>query len=193
MAFTPRFSPDGQQVVLRLQQGGNANIFDHRPPDPATTRLTDAAAIDTAPSYSPDGAQIVFESDRGGSAAALRHERRRLGPAAHQLRPRALRHAGLVAARRPHRLHQAGGRQFKIGVIKPDGSGERILTEGFHNEGPTWAPNGRVMMFFRDSPAPTAARSSGRSTSPAITSSGCRRRRFASDPAWSPLSTDRRA
>ena len=34
--------------------------------------------------------------------------------------------------------------------MKPDGSGERILTEGFHNEGPTFAPNGRVIMFFRD-------------------------------------------
>ncbi len=31
-------------------------------------------------------------------------------------------------------------------MMKPDGSGERILTEGFHNEGPTWAPNG----LFRD-------------------------------------------
>ena len=42
------------------------------------------------------------------------------------------------------------GGNFAIGVMKPDGSGERILTEGFHNEGPTWAPNGRVLMFFRD-------------------------------------------
>ena len=36
--------------------------------------------------------------------------------------------------------------------MRPDGSGERVLTEGFHNEGPTWAPNGRVLMFFRESP-----------------------------------------
>ena len=33
--------------------------------------------------------------------------------------------------------------------MKPDGSGERVLTEGYHNEGPTWAPNGRVIMFTR--------------------------------------------
>ena len=44
---------------------------------------------------------------------------------------------------------QAGGK-FAIGVMKPDGTGERVLTEGFHNEGPTFAPNGRVIMFFRD-------------------------------------------
>ena len=58
--------------------------------------------------------------------------------------------AGLVAEGRLHRLHQAAPGAFAIGVMKPDGSGERILTEGFHNEGPTWAPNGLFLMFFRD-------------------------------------------
>ena len=43
-----------------------------------------------------------------------------------------------------------GGGQFSIGIMKPDGSGERLLTSGYHNEGPTFAPNGRVVMFFRD-------------------------------------------
>ena len=43
-----------------------------------------------------------------------------------------------------------GGGQFAIGIMKTDGSGERILTSGFHNEGPTFAPNGRVVMFFRE-------------------------------------------
>ena len=50
-----------------------------------------------------------------------------------------------------------GGR-FLIGVMRPDGSGERVLTEGFHNEGPTWAPNGRVLMFFRRMLGARAAR-----------------------------------
>ena len=43
-----------------------------------------------------------------------------------------------------------GGGQFSIGIMKPDGSGERLLASGYHNEGPTFAPNGRVVMFFRD-------------------------------------------
>ena len=46
---------------------------------------------------------------------------------------------------------QIGG-HFLIGVVQPDGRGERILTEGYHNEGPSWSPNGRVIMFFRESP-----------------------------------------
>jgi hypothetical protein len=37
-----------------------------------------------------------------------------------------------------------------IGVMGVDGRGERILTEGFQNEGPTFAPNGLVLMFLRD-------------------------------------------
>src|SRR5690606_801769 len=67
MSFSPRFSPDGQRVIMSLQQGGNANLFVMDLRSRATTRLTDTAAIDTAPSYSPDATRICFESDRGGS------------------------------------------------------------------------------------------------------------------------------
>jgi len=75
---------------------------------------------------------------------------------------------------------------FAIGIMKPDGSGERILTEGFHNEGPTWAPNGRYLMFFRDAGGNSGARmfmvdTTGRVEVP-VPSPG-----YASDPAWSPL------
>ncbi len=37
---------------------------------------------------------------------------------------------------------------FSIGVMHPDGSGERLLSEGWDVEGPTFAPNGRVLMFL---------------------------------------------
>ena len=42
------------------------------------------------------------------------------------------------------------GAVFHIGVMKPDGSAERILTDSYLDEGPTWAPNGRVLMFTRE-------------------------------------------
>ena len=108
MTFAPRFSPDGQRVIMSLQQGGNANLFVMDLRSKATTRLTDTPAIDTAPSYSPDGARICFESDRGGTQQiyVMSAERRRR--AAHQLRRGQLLDAGVVAARRLHRLHQAG-------------------------------------------------------------------------------------
>ena len=96
--------------------------------------------------------QIVFESDRDGSQQIYVMNADGSGQRRISSGERQLLDPGLVAARRSHRLHQEAGGQFLIGVMKPDGSGERILTEGFHNEGPTWAPNGRVLMFFRESP-----------------------------------------
>jgi dipeptidyl aminopeptidase/acylaminoacyl peptidase len=111
MTFSPRFSPDGQKVIMSLQQDGNANIYTMDLRSRATTRLTNTAAIDTSPSYSPDGSQIVFESDRGGRQqlyimGADGSNQRRVF-----VRRRILFDAGLVAARRPDRVHQAVGRK----------------------------------------------------------------------------------
>jgi TolB protein len=187
MAFSPRFSPDGQQVVLSLQQGGNSNIYRLDLRTRQLTRLTDSPSIDTAPSYSPDGSQLVFESDRGGqqqlyimSAAGGPAQRISFGQGRYGT-PVWSPRGDLIAFTK-----QEGG-SFKIGVIRPDGSGERILTEGFHNEGPTWAPNGRVVMFFRD-----AGGSSGGPQLYSVDITGYNEQMvptpaFASDPAWSPL------
>jgi TolB protein len=78
--------------------------------------------------------------------------------------------------------------QFGIGVMRPDGSGERLLTEGFLVEAPTWSPNGRVLMFFRQEKAGEGG-SQPRLFSIDLT--GYNEREIvtptpASDPAWSP-------
>jgi TolB protein len=170
MSFSPRFSPDGQRVIMSLQQGGNSNLFVMDLRSRSTTRLTDTPAIDTSPSYSPDGSRICFESDRDGEPQIDGC----YSP------PGGSPRGDYIA------FNKQGGGQFSIGIIKPDGSGERILTSGFHDEGPTFAPNGRVVMFFRD-PGGNAGPSlftvdiSGRNEQPVPTPS------FASDPAWSPL------
>jgi TolB protein len=186
MSFSPRFSPDGQRVILSLQQGSNSNLFVMDLRSKATTRLTDTPAIDTAPCYAPDGSQICFESDRGG------HPQIYIMPAVGGAAQRISFGEGSYSTPvwSPHGDYIAFTRQyqgkFAIGVMKPDGSGERILTEGFHNEGPTFSPNGRVIMFFRD-PGGSAGPSlftvdvGGRNEQRVQTPS------FASDPAWSPL------
>jgi TolB protein len=187
MTFAPRFSPDGERVIMSLQQEGNANIFAMDLRSQKTTRLTNDAAIDTSPCYSPDGSRIVFESDRGGSqqiyvmgADGSDPKRITFGEGTYST-PVWSPRGDLIAFTR----RNAG--QFGIGVIKPDGSGMRILTEGFHNEGPTWAPNGRVLMFFRDTPG-----ANGGPQLWTIDVTGYNEARlptpsFASDPAWSPL------
>jgi TolB protein len=186
MSFSPRFSPDGQRVILSLQQGSNSNIYVMDLRSKATTRLTDTQAIDTAPSYSPDGSQICFESDRGG------HQQIYVMPAAGGAAQRISFGEGSYSTPvwSPRGDYIAFTRQaqdkFAIGVMQPDGKGERILTEGFHNEGPTFSPNGRVIMFFRDpggssGPSLYSVDISGRFEQRVPTPS------FASDPAWSPL------
>jgi len=186
MTFAPRFSPDGQRVIMSLQQGGNANIFVMDLRSKTTTRLTDTAAIDTAPSYSPDGARICFESDRGGSqqiyimgAGGGQAQRVSFGEGSYSTPVWSPRGDYIAFTKR-------GRGTFGIGVMKPDGQGERLLTEGFHNEGPTWAPNGRVLMFFRDpggnaGPGLYTVDITGRNEQRIPTPS------YASDPAWSPL------
>jgi TolB protein len=184
MTFAPRFSPDGQRVIMSLQQGGASNLFTMDLRSRNTTRLTDTPAIDTSPSYSPDGQRICFESDRGGrqqiyvmSASGGQAQRISFGDGSYST-PVWSPRGDFIAFTR-----QAGGK-FGIGIMKPDGSGERVLTEGYHNEGPTFAPNGRVLMFFRDpgnGPSLYTIDVTGRNEQRVQTPS------FASDPAWSPL------
>ena len=190
MTFSPRFSPDGQRVIMSLQQGGNSNLFVMDLRSKATTRLTDTPAIDTSPSYAPDGSRICFESDRGGKPQIY------VMPASGGPAQRISfskddtngSYSTPVWSPRGDDIAftKQGGGQFSIGIMKPDGSGERILTSGFHNEGPTFAPNGRVLMFFRDpggnsGPSLFTVDISGRNELRVPTPG------FASDPAWSPL------
>jgi TolB protein len=186
MSFSPRFSPDGQRVIMSLQERGNSNLFVMDLRSKATTRLTDTQAIDTAPSYSPDGTRICFESDRGGrqqiyvmSAAGGAAQRISFGDGSYSTPVWSPRGDYIAFTR-------LGQDKFAIGVMKPDGTGERVLTESFHNEGPTFSPNGRVIMFFRDpggnaGPSLYSVDISGRNEQRVPTPS------YASDPAWSPL------
>jgi TolB protein len=186
MSFSPRFSPDGQRVIMSLQQGGNSNLFVMDLRSKSTTRLTDTPAIDTSPSYAPDGSRLCFESDRGGkpqiyvmAATGGPAQRISFGDGTYST-PVWSPRGDYIA------FTKQGGGQFSIGIMKPDGSGERILSYGFHNEGPTFAPNGRVLMFFRDpggndGPSLFTVDISGRSEQKVPTPG------FASDPAWSPL------
>ena len=129
---------------------------------------------------------ITFESDRGGSQQIYVMSAR--GGGAKRISFGGGRYSTPVWSPKGDFIaftRQKGG-AFGIGVMKPDGSGERIITEGYHNEGPTWAPNGLYVMFFRDpggggGPKIYMADVFGRGEFPVPTQS------FGSDPAWGPL------
>ncbi|MGB8364856.1 MAG: Tol-Pal system beta propeller repeat protein TolB [Rhizomicrobium sp.] len=186
MTFSPRFSPDGNKVIMSLEKGGNSDIYVMDLRSRGVTRLTNDYSIDTSPSYSPDGKQITFESDRGGSQQI--YVMNADGSNSHRISFGAGKNGTPVWSPRGDLIaftKQAGG-TFRIGVMRPDGSGERIISDGWEDEGPTWAPNGRVLMFTR------TLRGGGGSQIWSVDITGRNERRVltpgdASDPAWSPL------
>jgi TolB protein len=185
MTFSPRFSPDGNKVAMTLETGGNSDIYVMDLRTRSSTRLTFDPAIDTSPTFSPDGKQIAFESDRGGSQQI--YVMNADGSNVHRISYGNGKNGTPVWSPRGDLIaftKQGGG--FHIGVMHTDGSGERIISNGWEDEGPTWAPNGRVLMFTR-----TLQGGHG-SQIWSVDVTGRNERRVltpgdASDPAWSPL------
>ncbi|HEV2867192.1 MAG TPA: Tol-Pal system beta propeller repeat protein TolB [Allosphingosinicella sp.] len=181
MTFAPRYSPDSRYIIFSMAVNGNTDIYRIPVSGGTPQRLTNSPGIDTGGSYSPDGSRIAFESDRGGSQQiyvmnADGSNQRRIsfgggGYATPVWSPR----GDLIAFTRTG--------SFRIGVMAPDGSGERLLTGGGYAEGPTWAPNGRAVMFTRGA-------SFGQLWYVDVASGATRQVPTplgGSDPAWSPL------
>ncbi len=190
MTFAPRFSPDSSKVLLSFASRGKTNIYEMDLKKRISKQLTFGSAIDTSPSYSPDGSQIVFNSDRGGNQQL--YVMNADGSDIRRISFGSGRYATPVWSPRGDYIaftKMAGG-QFYIGVMYPDGSGERLLASGYLVEGPTWSPNGRVLMYFRQE------KGGRRATAPvklySIDLTGYNERQIitpadGSDPAWSPL------
>jgi len=191
MSFAPRFSNDGKSIVMSIANGGTTQIFKMDLRSRQMIKLTSGSgAIDTSPSYSPDGNQIVFNSDRGGSqqlyimnADGSDVKRISFGDGRYGT-PVWSPRGDLIA------FTKMSGGQFYIGVMRTDGSGERVLTQSYLDEGPTWSPNGRVIMFHRQAQSTRTQAGRVRLYSVDLTGNNLREMPTpmdASDPAWSPL------
>ena len=191
MTFAPRFSPSGDKIIMSLAERGVTDIYEMNLNTQEVRRLTNSSSIDTSPSYSPDSSKIVFNSDRGGAQQLYIMDKN--GAKVKRISYGEGRYATPVWA--PKGKLIAFTKMFKnkfyIGVMAPDGSGERLLAEGYLVEGPTWAPNGRVLMYFKqDAPVDNGKSSNVNLYKVDIT--GFREERIltpsdGSDPAWSPL------
>ena len=196
MTFSPRFSPDGGSVIMAVTTSSGSDIVSVDLGSRASRRLTDSGSIDVSPCYSPDGTQIAFASDRGGdqqiyvmgsgggNATRISFGNGRYATPVWSPR------GDLIAFTR----YAGDTSNFAIGVMHPDGSGERILSESWAVEGPTFAPNGRVIMFWRETRARDARGSGFSSRLVSVDITGFNERvaetpTDASDPAWSPLGT----
>ena len=149
MTFAPHFSPDGSSVIMSFAAGGRTSLYNMNLGTRAIARITEGAQIDTSPCYSPDGNQIVFNSDRGGSAQLYvmparggDAERISFGKGSYRTPVWSPRGDWIT-------FTKLSKGSFYIGVMKPDGSGERLLAQGYVIDDPCWSPNGRVIMFTR--------------------------------------------
>ncbi|APE28023.1 Tol-Pal system beta propeller repeat protein TolB [Aurantiacibacter gangjinensis] len=183
--FAPRWSPDGRYILYSMAVAGNTDIYRVPATGGTPERLTDSPSIEVGGSYSPDGSRIVFESDQSGSQQcyvmdANGSNQRRISffggrCATPEWSPR----GDQIAFTRI-----AGN--FNIAVMNPQGRNMRVLTDAWHDEAPTWAPNGRIIQFFR------TERGSGDTAIYQVDLTGENERRLrtpvgASDPAWGPV------
>ena len=184
--FAPRWSPDGRNILFSMAIAGNTDVYRVSATGGAPVRLTTAPGIDVGGSYSPDGRQIVFESDRSGSQQVYvmnadgSGQRRISHGGGRYATPEWSPRGDLIA------FTKISG-DFKIAVMTPTGDNERILTNGWQDEQPSWSPNGRVLQYFRTTPG-----RDGNSQVWQVDLTGVNERRIptplsGSDPAWGPL------
>ena len=191
MTFAPRFSPDGKKIIMSFAEDGNSEIYTMNLDTRVVEKITDHTSIDTSPSYSPDGKYICFNSDRSGlqQIYVMRSDgsnvkRITFGKGLYGT-PVWSPRGDLIAFTKVHKS------RFYIGVMRTDGSGERLLTENFYQEAPSWSPNGRVLIFYRE----TKTDSEGKGFSAKLWSidlTGYNERMVetetdGSDPSWSSL------
>ena len=191
MTFAPRFSPDGKKIIMSFASDGNSDIYTMDLENRIVERITNHPSIDTSPSYSPNGKYICFNSDRSGyqqiyvmKSDGSNVKRISFGRGLYGT-PVWSPRGDLIAFTK---LHKG---KFYIGVMRIDGSGERLLTENFYQEAPSWSPNGRVLIFYRE----TKTDEEGEGFSAKLWSidlTGYNERQVptktdASDPSWSSL------
>jgi len=191
MTFAPRFSPDGKKIIMSFAKDGNSDIYTMDIETRLVEKITEHSSIDTSPSYSPDGKYICFNSDRSGlqqiyvmKSDGTDVKRITFGDGLYGT-PVWSPRGDLIAFTKVRKG------KFYIGVMRSDGSGERLLTENFYQEAPSWSPNGRVLIFYRE----TKSGSKGEGFSAKLWSidiTGYNERKIstetdASDPSWSSL------
>ena len=150
MSFAPRFSPDGKKITFSLTKKGSSNIFVQDLNNNDIIQITKNRHINTSPSFSPDNKSLVFSSDRSGKQNLyikkvdnnMREKAKRISYGEGNYATPAWSPRGdYIAFTKTYR------NEFYIGLIKQDGSGERIISKGYLTESPSWSPNGRTLVF----------------------------------------------
>jgi TolB protein len=143
---SPSWSSDGRMLALTLSKDGNPEIYLLTLATGVFRRLTRHTGIDTDPSWSPSGREIAFVSDRAGRPNIYVMDAegvnvRQLTTGGHHTQPRWSPKGDTIVFTTRAATHD-------LWAISPDGANPRRLTIGpGDNQGTTWAPNGRHLLF----------------------------------------------
>ena len=181
----PAFSPDGRKVAMTLSRSGNPEIFVM---DLATNRqsqLTQHWAIDTEPVWSPDGNFVYFTSDRGGKPQIYRVPANGGNVERVTLQGDYNARASLSPDGRKIAVAHGIRNEYRIAVWDLETQRFTVLTPGFLDESPSFAPNGSMVLY--------ATREGERGVLSAVSADGSVRQRLilsegdVREPAWSPV------
>ena len=155
-AFAPSFSPDGRSLAYASNRSGNMDVWVAGADGGGARRLTTTRASDMAPCWSPTGQEIAFTSDRTGTPQLWIMD-------ADGLNVRRLTTVGNYndgCAWNPSKQYseiaytaalgeRSGGQPaFDIAVVDLASRQVRQITQGRGScEYPSWAPNGRHLVF----------------------------------------------
>lgn len=189
----PRWSPDGKYLALTLSKDGNPEIYIMNINARKLTRITRSYAIDTEPEWLPDSKGLIFTSDRGGSPQLYEIKLNRYQPISrakrltfegnYNARPAVSSDGRYIAM-----VHRSQG-QFRIAVLEKDSQHFSVLTKGSLDESPSFAPNGRMIIY--------ATEEKFRGILSAVSVDGRARQRLSfnkgdvREPVWSPYNVNR--
>jgi len=181
----PAWSPDGSHIALTLSRDGNAEIYSYAITSRKLVRLTHNLAIDTEPAWSPDGKTIVFTSDRSGSPQIYRINSSGGVPTRITFEGDYNARAEFSPDGQSIALVSRNQGQYHIGVIDLKTGSLRILTDTPLDESPSFAPNGRMIIY--------ATRRHGKGVLASVSSDGRVHQVFTleegdvREPAWAPF------
>lgn len=152
MSFAPAFHPSKDKILISLANDGATNIFEFDLNSKQTKQLTFSKnRINTSPSYSPNGKEIVFNSDRIGTRQLFL-----MNEDGSNIRKLSKGYGSFTAPEWSPRGDYIAytkivpGEGFHIGIMRPNGDGERLLAKGYLTENASWAPNGRLIIYTKE-------------------------------------------
>jgi len=187
----PAWAPDGKRLAVVLTKDGTSNIYMINADGSGLSRFTNTQHIDTEPNFSPDGKYVLFTSDRAGSPQIYRMRADGEGDAER------MTYEGNYNVTPRHSpdgksfifIHRNEGR-FNVASKEIGSPQVQILTSGGLDQSPTYAPNGRMVLY--------ASEVKSRGILAAVSSDGRIKQRITAqsgdirEPAWGPLSNNRR-